>query len=290
MADDDNQRRGVKRARYYAVRFTAADDDERGAATPAPPGEVFDTWEDARKRMKGARHVAHRRFTCVRDAHAFAALGQDEEAPACGCSRCRVTQRTAKSEEDDGVQHIFTDGAVSHNGRGDAARGGMGVWFGVDDERNASLPFLFPLPVTNNRAELGAILVALKISSDGDGEVRGGKLDHLVIHTDSKYAIERIQAWRERGTLPTVNRDLLERLAAALSGDRVVELRYVQGHDHQAGNVEADALARAGSREDAMRHDTLGELDYRDPAPRRAYLETFAPLVDSRRDMSKCLL
>ncbi len=47
---------------------------------------------------------------------------------------------------------VYTDGACQSNGKAEA-KAGVGVFVGVDDPRNISLP-LEKTPHTNNRAEL----------------------------------------------------------------------------------------------------------------------------------------
>jgi ribonuclease HI len=84
-------------------------------------------------------------------------------------------------------------------------------------------------------------------------------LEHLqrgmraMIHTDSRYLHDGItlwlESWKKRGwktadKKPVKNRDLWQRLEAALVRHRVA-WRWVRGHAGHAENERADALARA---------------------------------------------
>lgn len=85
---------------------------------------------------------------------------------------------------------VFTDGGCSGNGKS-WAKAGLGVHFPKNQHPDISLPFISP-PITNQRAELAAILVALKT-------VLSKKLlsdyDELVIYSDSEYSIKCITLW-----------------------------------------------------------------------------------------------
>uniref|UniRef100_A0A914RWV3 ribonuclease H n=1 Tax=Parascaris equorum TaxID=6256 RepID=A0A914RWV3_PAREQ len=62
--------------------------------------------------------------------------------------------------QSEGVPVVFTDGACSSNGhRG--AKAGIGVFWGDDHPDNVSEP-LMSGPPTNNRAELSAVITALR--------------------------------------------------------------------------------------------------------------------------------
>ena len=57
--------------------------------------------------------------------------------------------------------NVYTDGACSNNGK-PGAKAGIGVYFGVEDERNVSRKISGKQ--TNNRAELLAIMEVFQIS------------------------------------------------------------------------------------------------------------------------------
>ena len=142
----------------------------------------------------------------------------------------------------DDVVDIFTDGACS----GNPGPGGWGAILRFRD-RERELKGGETL-TTNNRMELFAAIAALE-ALKRPCKVR--------LHTDSQYlrdGITRyIRNWRARGwktadKKPVKNRDLWQRLEAAITPHRV-EWRWVRGHAGHSENERADALARAGLNE-----------------------------------------
>ncbi len=98
---------------------------------------------------------------------------------------------------------------------------------------------------TNNRMELTAILMALKALPDGAV---------AVIYSDSQYAVNGLTVWgkawakrnwHKKDGLPMPNRDLWLALEAQKRRVRAT-FKWVRGHNGNAGNERADALASAG--------------------------------------------
>ena len=160
----------------------------------------------------------------------------------------------------------WTNGACVCNQDARFRRAGCGVIFSVNDDRNCS----FTLPgreQTNNRAELFALIAAVKIH-DGNLEIR----------SDSEYVV-RLGTSRIRGETQKCNEgnaDLWNEFETVLrlNDTRRLEFAWVKGHatkihiDRQVtttlnkgGNYAADALASAA----AARHSapqTLTEAAY----------------------------
>ena len=77
----------------------------------------------------------------------------------------------------------------------------------------------------------------------------------VALTTDSQYVMRGIKewmprwvakGWRTAGGDPVKNRDLWERLVAALK-DHEVEWHWVRGHDGHAENERVDLLARSAA-------------------------------------------
>lgn len=129
----------------------------------------------------------------------------------------------------------YTDGACS----GNPGRGGWGVAFDDGTEYSGG-----EAATTNNKMELQAAIVALeRAPADAD----------LTIVTDSQYVKQgitvwirrwRVNGWKTAGGKPVKNQELWQRLDE-LSGERSVVWEWVRGHDGNAGNERADALAVA---------------------------------------------
>jgi ribonuclease HI len=134
---------------------------------------------------------------------------------------------------------IHTDGACS----GNPGPGGWGALLaanGREKEICGGEP-----ATTNNRMELMAAIMAL------DALTAPSRVE---LHTDSKYLRDGItkwlhnwkrNGWRTADKKPVKNDDLWKRLEAAAERHEV-DWRWVKGHDGDAGNERADALARAG--------------------------------------------
>lgn len=133
---------------------------------------------------------------------------------------------------------IFTDGACS----GNPGPGGWGAVLRAGrHEKEISGG---EAATTNNRMELMAAIAALEA-------LKRPSRVHLT--TDSNYLrdgiMKWIHAWRRNGwktsdKKPVKNRDLWERLDAALRRHQV-EWHWVKGHSGHEENERADRLARA---------------------------------------------
>tara|TARA_Y100000310_G_scaffold143746_1_gene143058 strand:+ start:10057 stop:10545 length:489 start_codon:yes stop_codon:yes gene_type:complete len=145
---------------------------------------------------------------------------------------------------------VYTDGAVSNNGRKNAV-GGVGVWFGDDeDERNVSERFLLN-PITNQRAELFAVVRALGILLKTHPVTIP-----VTLHTDSVYVYNIVTRWIKKWSVngwktssgqPVKNQHLIRVLDKQVKNVPFsLTFKHVYGHSGVHGNERADALARAG--------------------------------------------
>ena len=134
---------------------------------------------------------------------------------------------------------IHTDGAC----RGNPGPGGWGAVL-EHDSREREL-YGYEPETTNNRMELMAIIRALETLK------RPCKVRAI---TDSQYVMKGVtqwmpgwkkRGWRTAARKPVANRDLWERLDAALQRHEV-EWEWVRGHTGQQGNERADQLANRG--------------------------------------------
>ncbi|EPS95418.1 hypothetical protein FOMPIDRAFT_10519, partial [Fomitopsis schrenkii] len=135
--------------------------------------------------------------------------------------------------------HVYTDGSAIPVTTGQA-HGGAGVYWGPNSPRNMALSV--PMPVTNNRAELFAVLHALLVASP---------YQPLRIHTDSEYAIRSICHWAPKNAAlgwTCANADMLQNIVDVLrTRPAAVSFAWVKGHAGNAHNEEADRLAREGA-------------------------------------------
>lgn len=125
--------------------------------------------------------------------------------------------------------NIYTDGGCINNGSDDAIAG-YGVYFEGNEYNNISKRI--DGLQTNNRAELTAILEALKtVNSE----------DNIIIHTDSEYCIKGIKGINKINK----NGDLFKKIKELVDlrdGDTI--FKKVLGHSgNDDGNSKADNLA-----------------------------------------------
>lgn len=160
---------------------------------------------------------------------------------------------------------VYTDGSSS--GVSDAPGGyGAVLIYESSDGRIRMTKELSggELSTTNNRQEMLAAIVALET-------IRPWRY-RVVVHSDSAYLVNCMRRnwiadWRERGWRTSAkkdvaNRDLWERLEAAVSRHPEVAWQKVKGHstaatDHARLNARADRLAVTAKRRCEMQ--TKGE-------------------------------
>ncbi|KAI9845791.1 MAG: hypothetical protein M1838_001529 [Thelocarpon superellum] len=149
-----------------------------------------------------------------------------------------------------GPIRIYTDGSSLGNGKRGAISG-VGVYFGVGDERNVS-EGLAGSRQTNQRAELTAISRALEITP---------RHRDACILTDSSYSINcvtvwsvnwRKNNWKTAAGKTVENKDLVEDILRKIEERKAMhattEFQWIKGHAQDPGNVAADHLAVAGAR------------------------------------------
>ena len=132
---------------------------------------------------------------------------------------------------------IYTDGACS----GNPGPGGWGVLIQLDD-KDIELSG-GDNETTNNRMELMAAIIALEeINKDYK----------INLYTDSNYVKDGItswisnwkkNSWKTANKKDVKNKDLWIRLDAAIKGKDISWI-WVKGHAGNAGNEQADHLAR----------------------------------------------
>ena len=144
---------------------------------------------------------------------------------------------------------VFTDGSCVRNGKRDA-KGGIGIYFPNKEFDNVSKEFTFS-PITNQRTELYAILVALNLISQKE-------FDKIVVYTDSLYSIKSLtiwikkwekQNWKNSNNQPVKNLDIIIPINNFLNKykDKIV-FKHVKSHTtgvdfKSTGNRIADELA-----------------------------------------------
>jgi ribonuclease HI len=134
---------------------------------------------------------------------------------------------------------IYTDGAC----RGNPGPGGWGALL-IAGKHRKTLHGGAP-ETTNNRMEMTAAIEALNALKAPTS---------VTLHTDSKYVMHGItewmpnwkaRDWKTAAKKPVKNQDLWMALDAAIARHDII-WKWVKGHDGNAGNEVADALANRG--------------------------------------------
>lgn len=149
---------------------------------------------------------------------------------------------------------VFTDGACSGNGK-KTAKGGIGIHFPNGEFTDISQKFT-ESPVTNQRAELYAIQLALETI------IKGATFNEITIYSDSRYSIKSLTEWiknweknnwKNAAGKPVMNQDLIKPINRILKNIKgKVIFTHVKAHTggssfESVGNDKADKLATAGS-------------------------------------------
>ena len=145
---------------------------------------------------------------------------------------------------------LYTDGSCDKNGC-ENARTGAGIWHAENSKRNKAIR-LHNGTQTNQRAELMAIIIAMKYNS---------KNRKIKIKSDSKTTIEgivqKLQSWEDRDWLNVTNAEEWKYLAQLLRKRRAkTKFKWVKAHDGKEGNEKADQLAKEG-----VKNEEIMEID-----------------------------
>lgn len=135
---------------------------------------------------------------------------------------------------------IYTDGSFSSS----KVRGGIGIVFVKDGNKIGSFSKSFE-NITNNKAELAAVIIAMKTTLKNNWE-------EVTICTDSQYVIGcATKGWQRKKNVKLWKRfDLVKE---ELDKQNItINFRWVRGHDGDKFNELADRLAVNASHETAL--------------------------------------
>jgi ribonuclease HI len=141
------------------------------------------------------------------------------------------------ANEDSGPVELFTDGACL----GNPGPGGWGALlrFGTREKELSGGEAL----TTNNRMELMAAIAGLETLRRACAVVLTTDSQYVKLGVEEWMARWQANGWRTSSKQPVKNRDLWERLSAALKDHRV-SWHWVKGHAGHVENERVDVLAR----------------------------------------------
>jgi ribonuclease HI len=205
---------------------------------------IFETWNECDKQITGFSGAIFKSFKSRKDAEEYIksstqldeiSLSENTETPQNKRKVEEVYEKEVNHPEESKTKkvgnyiHIYTDGACTNNGNKNAIAG-IGVYFEGKEYNDISKRI--DGSQTNNRAELTAIIEAMKtVKSE----------DNIIIYTDSSYAINGITGKNKR----LKNLDLFkisDLLLKTRKGKTI--FKKVLGHTGKLdGNHIADSLA-----------------------------------------------
>lgn len=139
---------------------------------------------------------------------------------------------------------VYTDGSFKPN------FSGIGVFYGLEDERNASLRL--PRCKSALEAEMHAIVYALKMAE------RYFTQGRLIIYSDCRPAIQRVNGeqfhYNKNSNIFKLEKSGTDLISGLKKRGCRVTIEWVPGHRGIQGNVEADHLASLGAK--SSQYDT----------------------------------
>lgn len=132
------------------------------------------------------------------------------------------------------MNYAYIDGACFPTNPGE--RGTASCVFMVDEDISEILVHFCPTETTNNRMELGALLMALNLYK---------RHEPIIIYSDSAYVVncfsKWIRGWERYGYEGKKNQDILRELATHINRKNI-SVQWVPGHSGIMWNELADKL------------------------------------------------
>ena len=157
---------------------------------------------------------------------------------------------------------VYTDGAARGNPDGPGGYGAVIEYIDPSGSLHVKELSAGYDRTTNNRMELMGAIAAFEALT---------KPCQVTFYSDSKYVVDaflqnwitnwQMKGWKTAGKNPVKNRELWERLLAAITPHRV-EWHWVKGHAGHVQNERCDSLAQnaADADPDTLLHDDGGDL------------------------------
>jgi len=145
---------------------------------------------------------------------------------------------------------IYTDGSFSQKGK--KVYCGYGLYFPNGEYKNISRPFTH-VPITNNRAEIYAILKAIILSNIIS---KNKEINEVIIYSDSEYCIKTFTIWYDKwqkNNKDYLNKDLIDETMYRINHSPFqIKFQHVRSHtnnnDHKSiNNNIVDQLAKEGA-------------------------------------------
>ena len=152
--------------------------------------------------------------------------------------------------------HVYTDGSLVKKGK--LVFCGYGIYFPNSEYKSISRKFTHE-PITNNRAELYAILKTIILSNKVDQQRKLDKktrIKKVIIYSDSEYSVKTFNVWYQnwqKNGKDYLNKDIIDEVVNAMNSVSFkVEFKHVRAHTgkldpHSVANDIVDDLAKKGA-------------------------------------------
>ena len=235
---------------------------------------IYTTWPDCEKQIKNFVGAQFKKFTVKAEAEDFLQNGFGSNKPAFMKKKESSDKKNNDKIEkecidDEGDKiYVYTDGSFIRGHKTVPDIAGYGIYIPV---KNISLGLpLLNQKITNNRAELTAIIDSFKYLDENDLKKK------ICIFTDSQYCIyimtgtgERYEknGFKQNGK-PVPNIDLIKKALEIIRKYNIVMLK-VRAHtnlndEHSINNDIVDKLAEQGAKKSILKDKTFNDIVFID--------------------------
>jgi ribonuclease HI len=232
---------------------------------------IFLNWNDCNNSVKKYKNALYKKFNTKEEADNFIKVNEknidDMNNNIQNHNIISFFDNIIVNSKDDNIvfnpdYYVYTDGACSNNGK-DNALAGIGIFFGINDNRNISKKI--EGKQTNNTAELSAIIETYHII---ENDILNGK--KIAIVSDSEYAIKCVSSYGEKcykkcWNVDIPNKDLVK-IAYEMYKDKLnIQFIHIKAHTnntdiHSFGNDNADKLANIAIGLESCHYNTSTKI------------------------------
>jgi ribonuclease HI len=205
---------------------------------------IFLNWNDCNNSVKGYKNAIYKKFDTKEEADNFIKVNEKIHDTNNNTPKHNIMDSDVNVVFNPDY-YVYTDGACSNNGR-DNALAGIGIFFGINDNRNISKKI--EGKQTNNTAELSAIIETYYII---ENDILNGK--KIAIVSDSEYAIKCVSSYGEKcykkdWSVDIPNKELVKTAYEMYKDKLNIQFIHIKAHTHNTdihsfGNDNADKLA-----------------------------------------------
>ena len=227
----------LKKASFYAV------------AQGKECDKIVNSWDECKELIHGYKGAIYKKFTDLCSAEKFLEDNKNTQVNSKTSVQIKRNARTPNENTDTVI--IYTDGSLVR--RQGEIYAGYGIYI---PEKNIEISEILNGTKTNNRAELTAIITAVKMFEDNEDVM-------IHIYTDSQYSIgifgDTGLKYRDKNYMKKTNQEVpnadLVRIAVDLGDRYLLKFTHINSHtsfddEHSKGNDRADTLAVRGAVSD----------------------------------------